>query len=486
MRPVDVLCGFYFFPRGGSAYVTRYLGLHLPAERARMRLITGSLGAAGEISHAGSFFADLADVRTVDYTAAAGCYQRGDDPLLAPVPFHASYEFRGAVPDRLFAAAGPRMLAHQQQFWGRQFQQAGIGGADVVHLNHLTPQLGAGLDSGRPVIAHLHGTELKFLHQCLREGERCGPHAAMWVDYVRAHVPRVARLIAVSADDATAAAEILRVSPHDIDTIPNGVDLAEFARQPLSEDERRAQWRRWLVTDPLGWDESGRPGSVHYTESDLDALIPTGAARTLVLAVTRFLAFKRMDWLLDSWARTQSCRPPSTLVIWGGFPGEWEGEHPVSQARRLGLDTVLFTGFRGHEDLSVAMSCTDLLVNTSAREPFGLAPLQAMAATVPVLAAAAGGPAMYVRDGHSGWLFDPDDPAHLDKYLIDALASPAELARRGSNAAGDAAAYSWHRIADTFADLYTEVARTAPAARHPVTARVRERQPGPVTQAGTL
>lgn len=460
VRPLEVLCGFYFFPRGGSAYVTRYLGRYLPRQRARMRLITGSLGGPGEISHAGTFFADLDDVTIVDYNHAATAYRDGHDPLLAPVPFHASYEYRGAVPDRLLAAAGPRVLAHQEQFWAEQLRLAGIGGIDVVHLNHLTPQLRPALDAGPPVICHLHGTELKCLEQCLRAGTGFGPYAAMWMDYVRAHVPRLARLVTVSADDATAAAEILAVSPHAIETIPNGVDLTEFARRPISRSERRRHWRQWLVTDPRGWDESGRPGSIRYDDNDLDRLFPTQSPRAVVLVVTRFLNFKRLDWLLDSWARIQPCVPPSTLVIWGGFPGECEGEHPATRVWRLGVqDTVVFPGFRDHDDLAIAMSCADLLVNTSAREPFGLAPLQAMAAGVPVLAAAAGGPAMYVEDGRTGWLFTPDDPAHLDKLLADALTNRAELAHRGTAARVAADRYSWHQVAEAFADLYTTIDR---------------------------
>jgi glycosyltransferase involved in cell wall biosynthesis len=74
---------------------------------------------------------------------------------------------------------------------------------------------------------------------------------------------------------------------------------------------------------------------------------------------------------------------------------------------------------------------------------------------------------MYVDDGRTGWLFAPDDPAHLEKMLIEALRDPAELARRGENAAHDIASrYSWKKIADTFADLYCDVAGAVrPAAR---------------------
>ncbi|MEW1735603.1 glycosyltransferase family 4 protein [Nocardia beijingensis] len=459
--PLDVLCGFYFYPRGGSAYVARYLAGQVPSHRARLRLLSGSLGPPGAVSNASTFFTGLANVNAVDYSSAAEAFRLGRDPLVEPVPMHASYEDRRGVPDRLFAAAGPAMLAHQERFWSEQLAKAGVHQADVVHLHHLTPQLGPALASGRPVIVHLHGTELKFLKGCERTGIENWNFASLWLEYFRRHAQRLARLVAVSTDDAAAAVELLGVSPNVVETIPNGVDTVEFARQSLSADEQRDCWRRWLVTEPLGWDESTVPGSVRYDEQTLDRLFPADGSRRIVLCVTRFLSFKRVGLLLRSFARIRAVAPSTTLVVWGGYPGEWEGEHPVVTARKLGLDNVVFPGFRNHSDLATAMSSADLLVNTSAHEPFGLVLLQAMSTGTPVLAANAGGPAMYVStvfDRASGWLFEPENASSLEKTLLEALKSTAELKRRGSNASAFVAGhYSWSSIAERFANLYTDI-----------------------------
>ena len=53
--------------------------------------------------------------------------------------------------------------------------------------------------------------------------------------------------------------------------VPNGVDTEHFRRLELTARERLALLRRWLVDDPRGWDESGRPGSVRYSLTDLSA-----------------------------------------------------------------------------------------------------------------------------------------------------------------------------------------------------------------------
>src|SRR6266705_4027350 len=76
-----VVSALFFFPRGGSAQVTRSLARALPAAGWRLALAAGSLGRAGEPTHAASFFAGV-DVHPLDYSPAL---ERAD-LLTAPVP----------------------------------------------------------------------------------------------------------------------------------------------------------------------------------------------------------------------------------------------------------------------------------------------------------------------------------------------------------------------------------------------------------------
>ncbi|PWI73458.1 glycosyltransferase family 4 [Purpureocillium lilacinum] len=66
-----------------------------------------------------------------------------------------------------------------------------------------------------------------------------------------------------------------------------------------------------------------------------------------------------------------------------------------------------------------------LLVYTPSNEHFGIVPLEAMLARVPVLAANTGGPVETVSDPATGWLRDPDDSAAWSAVMRDALAMPA-------------------------------------------------------------
>ena len=59
--------------------------------------------------------------------------------------------------------------------------------------------------------------------------------------------------------------------------------------------------------------------------------------RPVLLYVGRFTEVKRIPLLIEAYTRARpgfSRRAP--LVIVGGFPGEWEGEHPLDAIRRTG------------------------------------------------------------------------------------------------------------------------------------------------------
>ena len=55
----------------------------------------------------------------------------------------------------------------------------------------------------------------------------------------------------------------------------------------------------------------------------------------------------------------------------GGYPGEWEGEHPIETVERLGIGDVFLAGWHGHDELPRFLSAADVLVHASVREQFG-------------------------------------------------------------------------------------------------------------------
>ena len=498
-----------FYPRGGSSQVVRYLVPAIESAGWPVGLVAGSLGGPGDRTHAASFFKH-GRLAAVDYSPALAAYERGRDPLSEPVPMHPSFEDRPGVPDRVIAAVPPAAGDHLAAAWERALTEAWQRPPAVGHLHHLTPvhEAVTRLYPDMPIVTHLHGTEIHLLdhidrlrglagvlgtdlagmaetggqavqvgdldaeeRRLLRETRweqwRFGDH---WARRLR-HVARMSsRIVAISPHLRDEARALLDVAPETVEAIPNGVDVERFDRQVLDRAERMSRWRRWLVEEPQGWDESGRPGSLGYREEDLhwfDAGAQ-GDHAPVLLFVGRFTEVKRVPLLIRAYARARErFATPAPLVLWGGFPGEWEGEHPHAAAREVGEAGVFFVGWRGHTELPEGLTCADVMVAPSAREGFGQMLIEAMSCGVPVIATRSGGPTSFVNTDPArpnGWLIPPDDLEALTEALVAAVNDEQARTVRGENGYRQIrASHSWEATARAFAALYEEVLDRRPA-----------------------
>jgi glycosyltransferase involved in cell wall biosynthesis len=453
-----VCSALFFFPRGGSAQVARALSGALIETGWQVRLAAGSLGGPDASTNAASFFSGI-DVSPVDYSVAL----RGADPLAAAVPFQPSYEDRRAGPDRVFAAVDDAVYERLVDAWAGALARAGAGEADLLHLHHLTPANEAALRAFPtvPILGQLHGTELAFLRALKAGPPRSWRYAQAWERRLRRWAHACERLI-VPPGAETEVAALLGLERCVLVGLPSGVELERFRPRPLAGAPRRAFWRQWLVDDPQGWDEHGPPGSVSYRDEQLAPL----ASGPVFLYLGRFTAVKRLPLLIRAHAVAQAqLAGPAPLVLVGGHPREWEGEHPLATVRRLDARHVFLAGWRAHDQLPQALNAADALVLPSVAEAFGLALVEAMACGLPVIACDAHGPSEIVNDGESGWLIPPDDEHALAAALIEAATDPDERHRRGQQAASDAHHhYGWPAIATRVADLYQEVIATGTAA----------------------
>jgi glycosyltransferase involved in cell wall biosynthesis len=446
-----VVSALFFFPRGGSAQVARSLARALPAAGWRVRLAAGSLGQRGEPTHAASFFAGI-DVHALDYSPAL----ESGELLAAPVPFPPSYEDRPDAPDRVFAAVDDATHERLVAAWTGVLARAGVDEADVLHLHHLTPTNEAARREfpSVPVLGQLHGTELALL-RLIEAGPPPGwRYAHEWGRRLRAWARGCAVLVVPPGAEADAAL-LLGLERTRLRGLPSGVERERFRPRPLAGAKRWAFWRRWLVEEPRGWDESGRPGSIAYAEEEL---APFRADGPVFLYVGRYTAVKRLPLLIRAHASAvERLGKPAPLVLVGGHPGEWEGEHPLATARRVGNRQVFLAGWRPHEELPRALNAADALVLPSVAEAFGLVLVEAMACGLPVIACRAHGPAAIVADGSTGWLVPPDDEQALVDALLAAASDPEERRARGDRARAESRRYSWPVVARGFAALYDEL-----------------------------
>ena len=312
-------------------------------------------------------------------------------------------------------------------------------------------------------------------------------HGEFWAAHLRAQAQRADQLVVASPPDRVTATALLAVDPERIVTIPNGVDLDRFRPRSLTLDERRACFRRWLVEEPQGWNEGGASGTVAYGDDDLVRLLGVDGDAVVLLYVGRFTSAKRVPILIRAFAQARArFERPASLVVWGGSPGEFEDEHPVTVATQVGADGIYFAGWRGHDDLPDGLAASDAFVMASVNDSYPQAPLEAMAVGLPVIATTSGGfPSMINLDPArlTGWLVAPDDVDALSDALVDAVNRPAERRRRGQHALAHARArFSWNDLMPRFEDAYAAAIARHAAGREQLAPNV----PMGATRGGSL
>ena len=175
------------------------------------------------------------------------------------------------------------------------------------------------------------------------------------------------------------------------------------------------------------------------------------AAGPPLIHAGRLLEHKRLDILLravELMARRGENAPP-LLTVFGEGP-----DRPRLERLAADLGIAGRVLFRGHvktsEEVWSEMGRARIAVQPSAREGFGLFPLEAMAAGLPVVHCASPESAVreLVRDGIDG-IEVAAEPGALAAALA-ALLAPAgekELRRLGCNAEERAAQYDWDEVA---------------------------------------
>ncbi len=471
---MKILMCLIFHTRGGSAQAARYLSRALIAQGHEVHLVAGTL-LDGDPQHDARVFSEDVPLTGVDYTDAWQGFEQGKDPISSDwdVPFHPSYEDKSGVPDRVFFKITPSEYAALLRCWTRVLTTVSESfQPDVLHLHHLSYAHLAAADvfPSVPMLTQLHGTEIKMLEQLDglgNESDAAKELHGFWRSVLTYVFDVANHVAAISPDVLQRATAHFTVNKRDISTIQNGVDTSLFQPSDWSVGQKLEHLRQLLIVDPKGWDESGNPGSIRYPESDIEKFTDqSDNLKPLAMFVGRFLEFKRVPLLLQAVSLVNqsfgnSEEPPFNLLIWGGMPGEWEGEHPHTLARDLKLPNVFFSGWLPHEILSQGLNIADILVAPSYNEPFGQVYLEAMATRIPVIATRSGGPLAFVVDEGpqaNGWFCNIDDVESLAQVMKSALTDEPERRRRGANAlALVRQEYDWSEIAKQYVRLYEEI-----------------------------
>jgi glycosyltransferase involved in cell wall biosynthesis len=180
----------------------------------------------------------------------------------------------------------------------------------------------------------------------------------------------------------------------------------------------------------------------------------------VVAVVGRISDGKGQDLLIRALA-TQALRARGVIALIAGEP--WPGaeqrrDRLIALARELAVeDRVALVGFR--DDVETVYGAADVVAVPSTRpDPSPNSALEAAAAGCAVVAAAHGGLPEIVRDGETGRLFAPGEPAGLAAVIAELLDDDAERDRIGVSAAADVRArFDPARLVSAIQSIYDAV-----------------------------
>ncbi len=243
------------------------------------------------------------------------------------------------------------------------------------------------------------------------------------------------RIIAECPQDRSDLMHFYGADPERISVVPCGFDPAELA--PVPREAARAAL--------------GLPRNA-FVVLQLGRLVPRKGIAT---AIEGFAGF----------VREGGAPSDARLLIVGG-----ESRRPdpartpeIGRLQRVAYaagvaDRVSFVGRRDRNVLRYYYSAADVFVTLPWYEPFGITPLEAMACAVPVIGSRVGGIKYTVRDGTTGLLVPPDEPAALARALV-ALERNAGL-REAMGRSGRARVvrrFTWEHVAQGIEAAYERV-----------------------------
>lgn len=231
------------------------------------------------------------------------------------------------------------------------------------------------------------------------------------------------------------AAELLSAMtakhPREIRVLPMGANIAEFAAAIPNETKRR----------------------------QLLAQVNGDSNTRLLLYAGRLSPEKNVPLLIELMERLAD--ENFRLIVAGAGPlADWM----ESETNRRAPGKVLSLGHvQDRQALINLYANCDAFVHPNPREPFGIAPLEAMAAGLPLVAPNSGGVLSYANDTNA-WLAKANADAFaaaVKSVFADASVRKDKLAR----ARWTAEQYSWSEVADRFFALYDELHAAFPSSR---------------------
>lgn len=234
---------------------------------------------------------------------------------------------------------------------------------------------------------------------------------------------------------------------------------SEYTAAELSSAARghlvaRGTWIRHMGVDLHHL--SPRRRSTTYRRKLLQNFAGAGQDSILLLYVGRLAPEKNLTLLFDLLAHLAGARERDfrLLIAGGGIERtRWEAD----AAQRAPGKAVFLDHIPDKNVLADLYANADLFVHPNPREPFGIAPLEAMASGLPLVAPNSGGITSYAN-AENAWTVEPTVGSFV-AAISQALADDSRRNTKTQAALATAQHYQWDKVASSFLDLYADLDR---------------------------
>ena len=287
---------------------------------------------------------------------------------------------------------------------------------DVLHVHYAIPhatsaylakQILNSQASHVPVITTLHGTDITLIGS--------DPSYKQVVDFS-----------INKSDGVTAVSEYLKKETYkhfdikkDIKVIPNFIDLDRFKK---SKKE-------------------------HFKK----AICPEG--EKIVTHVSNFREVKRVPDVVEAFSHILNNGIKAKLLMVGDGPDRIRAEEKCRELKMC--DHVRFLGKQ--ERVEEVLSISDLFMIPSGSETFGLAALEAMSCSVPVISSNIGGLPEVNVHGETGYLCELGDVETMGSYASKILSNESLHKKMANAARKRAEQFELDKIVTIYEDYYEEV-----------------------------
>jgi len=317
--------------------------------------------------------------------------------------FHRARQINGIIEDYL------RRLSQQE------------GQCDLIHVHDwLTGFAGLALQRAWrcPLVVTVHATE-----KGRNRGHLDNPLQQAIDQAERELVNQARRVIVCSHHMKDEVQYFFQMPDLKLDVIPNGVDLAQLARQ--YDPEALAVFRS------------------NYAAPE----------EKIVFTISRLVYEKGVHLLIQAMPQVLQECPRARLIVAGKGP---EADNLKLQAENSGVaNQVSFIGFVSDEERNLFFEVADCAIFASLYEPFGIVALEAMALGCPLIVSDVGGFSEMVKHAETGIKIYPNNVDSTAWGMVHALKNP-EWAKRHTVKAQQSVQerFNWPRIATLTIETY--------------------------------